>query len=121
MVPSSDVWILSMGEEERTSLLFRLLLGASSVSVYSNVSYGSSLMKLRLNILLIERISHAVNSLLRQNMLILKDVKMCSLLMVTGMQCFAAIFSANWKMAAGNSENLKVWGNSNKARVLPLV
>ena len=52
------------------------------------------------NILLIERTSHAVNSLLRQNVSILKNVKMCARLTSAGMECFSARFSANCKMAA---------------------
>lgn len=96
-----------MGEEEGTCLLFgcKLLLATSSVTVYSDVSYGYCLVKLGLNILLIERTSHAVNSLLRQNMSILKKVKMCSLLMSMGMECFSAIFSANCKTASGSSKS----------------
>lgn len=84
---SSDVGV-SMSEEEGISLLLQSLLGASSVLVYWDVSYSSCLMKLRLNILLIEHSSHAVNSLLRQKVSILKNMKMSFVLMSMGMECF---------------------------------
>lgn len=72
MVSSSEVG-MPIGEEEGTSLLYWSLLGASSVMVYLDVSCGSCLKKLNL-ILLIERTSQAVISLLGQNVSILKNV-----------------------------------------------
>lgn len=73
---------------KREHLLLQSLLGTSSVLVSWDVSYSSCLMKLRLNILLIEHSSHAVNSLLRQKVTILKNTKMSFVLMSIGMECF---------------------------------
>lgn len=79
---------MSLGEEEGTPLLFQSPLGTSSAVACLDVSYSSCLMDLRLNISLIEHTSHMVNSVLRQNMSILNNVKKFLLLMSTGMESF---------------------------------
>lgn len=78
---------MSLGEEEGTPLLFQSPLGASNAVGCLDVSYGSCLMGLRLNISLTEH-TQVVNSVLRQNVSILKNMKKFSLLVSTGMEGF---------------------------------